>query len=140
MLKEKIKTVAKVGGGTLFGGLVLSVIGLNIVLSLFFFVNKEGSTSRKKVLFAGYASGTMIDYRLEVYEDSTYFLSTTNFEEQHKWVFSEDTLFFKQRGKVCAKIVNETLIDCLCKDHSMLRIMQLKEFLPAQIITYPKND
>lgn len=117
--------------------LLLLSIGLNLLI-FFFFSKKEAPKSKRLVVFAGYAEGTMVNYRLELYPDSTYFLSTVSSPVTPNWAMDSDTLLLKQGDHVCAKIWQEKLLDCTCPSHQSLRIMELKWFVPPKVVVYPR--
>ena len=111
-----------------------------IFISSFFFSQKPNVESRKACILAGYASGSIMDYRLEVYPDYTFYLSTANNEKDKTWERKLDTLFLMENLQVCAKIINLEAVEITTASYKSLSIMHLKAFSPPKVVQYPKNN
>jgi hypothetical protein len=112
-----------------------------ISISSFFISLKPNTNSKKACILAGYASGSITDYRLEVYPDSTFYLSTIRLDETNKtWERKLDTLFLMEDLQLCAKIINLETVEIIEASYHSLSIMELKAFSPPKIIQYPKGN
>jgi hypothetical protein len=111
-----------------------------IFISSFFFALEPNIESKKACILAGYASGSIIDYRLEVYTDYTFYLSTANNEKDKTWERKLDTLFLMENLQVCAKIINLEAVETTRASYKSLSIMNLKSFSPPKIVQYPQNN
>ena len=120
---------------TLFVVLLLLIIGFN-TLFIFF---QHSPSKQKPAIFAGYASGSMIDYHFEIYEDSSYWLSCLNNSAIKKWTKSKDSLFLWQTDTLCATICKDSLSSINCKEFRCLKIMRFKAFSPDKVVDYPKT-
>jgi len=72
--KIKTKSSYEIGKFILFS--VLFLFFATIITFPALFLNTGQQQSKKACIFAGHTSGSISDYRLEVYEDSTYYLSS----------------------------------------------------------------
>lgn len=119
---------------------LISVLFIGVVVGFFSF-NKSNSTSKKSIL-AGYADGSIIDYRFMMYEDSTYYLSTIDSkigdEHQNEWLQIKDTIFLKMGNNIGAKLIGNRVVEYTDPQFKSLTIMQIKKFDPPKNVEFPR--
>ena len=125
---------------SIFLGTVAIFWILMFIISYLIFSLKPNNESQKPCILAGYASGSIIDYRLEVYADSTFYLSSARNGKNKTWKIRSDTLLLFENGELCAKIVNLKATKFNGEGYQSLSIMKLKKFSPSKIVKYPKNN
>jgi len=97
----------------------------------------------KEAIYAGYAEGTMIDYKLLLFEDSTYYLSTLDLIEykgRKEWREVNDTIQLEFENEIVARLYKSELIEYKHDNFRCLSIMEIKEFDPPKIVEFPKNN
>lgn len=97
--------------------------------------------SRKAAFMAGYYESSIIDYKFEMYPDSTFFLRRGLGKDKGIWQQEKDTfLLFIQdtlEMKLIAKITNSKA-EVYVNEFRILKEMNLKTFSPPIIVQYPK--
>ncbi|MEL6660035.1 MAG: hypothetical protein AAFY36_19110 [Bacteroidota bacterium] len=113
---------------------VIAVITIWILLSTVFNYDREA-------VFAGYAAGSIVDYNLELYPDSTYYISCFLNPDKKPltWTKSGDTIYLKIGNESCATFKEESLIDFSCQEIRCLELMQFRAFEQPKIVEYPNN-
>lgn len=125
---------------TIFIGVLISFWAFMFIFYYFLFSSSTKNESQKSCILAGYASGSIIDYRLEIYPDSTYYLSTAQSGKTNTWKMKSDTLILFESNQICAKILNLEPTVILDKKYNCLAIMKIKEFNPPQVVKYPESN
>lgn len=113
---------------------------LVIVLFLILLGFLSQCRQRKKAVFAGYAAGSIADYRLELYEDSSYYLSCYIFTPGDRlvWRMEGDTVLLIRNDTTCAKLTTSGLLENGCTKFRCLELMRFKKFDVAKEVKYPK--
>ena len=119
----------------LFCPLFILIMGSNLL----YFVVWFSKPTLKKAIFAGYASGSMLDYRFEVYEDSTYWLSCLDEAiKDNRWTRQQDSLFLWHNNHIGATFYENKLVTRYSKELKCLELMRFRSFSPAKVVDYPK--
>ncbi|MEM8527592.1 MAG: hypothetical protein AAGG68_23320 [Bacteroidota bacterium] len=120
---------------------ILFWIAVLFIGSISFYL-KKANTITKKAVLAGYAKGTMVDYQLLLYEDSTYYLSTLQligYDGVNEWFVHNDTMKLEYQNTVAAKIHKNKLIEHNYDKFKCLSVMEFKHFNPSKIVKFPKH-
>lgn len=80
----------------------------------------EERSQAKPSMWAGYVDLDSIDYRLEVFTDSTFQLYSKNNKIADQYRIVNDTLFLLQHQKVCAKLFENQLLNIQCPSFDIL--------------------
>ncbi len=122
---------------------VLVLIGwLTIAVLFVFFWWQSSNDHYQKAVFAGYADSSITDYRLQLYVDSTYQLTTLlpDTDIPKKWWMDNDTIKLGLAGKVCARFYSDSLFSYDCDPFRCLTLMKFKAFETPQHVVFPKKQ
>ena len=114
------------------GSTVLLIV-LCILLSSCLSKNKKHSS------FGGYASGSITDYHLEGFVDSTFRLTNT-IDIKGTWKMDKDTIYLLVDDLQCAKISMDKNVSVSCHELNILKQMEIKIFDPPTILKFPNQD
>lgn len=99
-----------------------------------------GSTKiKREVLMTGYASGSIVNYRIVIFPDSTYWkLDPTKLgeEEGSYWFTDNDTIKLVYQDKVCVTLYEGKYVQHYCDEFKDLSIMRFKVFNPPKEIEF----
>lgn len=103
-----IKKISQIKKAILLSFVILFWLCLFSFAIISIYLNRAQKINKKSIV-AGYSSGSIIDYRLMIYEDSTYYLSTVNsllsYRSKNRWYVKNDTILLKRNGKASAKLL-----------------------------------
>lgn len=106
---------------------------------LTFMVFHYACNEPEKLVLGGYEDGSIADYTLKVYPDSTFKLehfSTT----EGSCTFINDTIIFFMEGDTCAKVFKTELISWNCSEFRILEKMEFVKKEPPATIIFPKSS
>lgn len=132
----KLYSILKTGFAILSFTMASLVLLLFVLLFIFFFPVSSKDYEKPSVI-AGYGEATFFDIHLMLYPDSTYYYSRT--DQQGTWIQSADTIILERQDTVQATLVKLKAVEINNPDYHWLRMMQIKEFNPPKVVTFPKG-
>lgn len=133
---SKLFSILKYGIATLAFGMEFLVLLLFMGLGWLRYENSK--PFKKPSAIAGYAEATFFDAHLLLYPDSTYYYSRSS--DQGNWIQSSDSIILHGTDSINAILVNLKPVEIRNPDYHWLNLMEIKEFNPPKVVTFPKPN